>query len=83
MFTGKTRWFSTDKKKKFLIGDLAKLVVGSLERLYETDYVWALIYAVAVNQVSCAVWAVDFVTFQGSLVAYATFLELGAAITIS
>ena len=43
----------------------------SLECLYETDYIWALVYAGTVNQVCCAVGTVDFVAFLGFLVAFA------------
>ena len=43
----------------------------SLECLYETDYIWALIYAVGVYQVCCAVGTVDFVAFLCFLVAFA------------
>jgi hypothetical protein len=35
----------------------------SLERLHETNYFWTLIYAGTVNQMSCTIWAVDFVAF--------------------
>jgi hypothetical protein len=34
-----------------------------LKGFKEADYIGALIYAVIVNQVSCSVWAVDFVAF--------------------
>ncbi len=40
-------------------------------------------YTGTVNQVSSAVWAVNFVAFYGFLVAFAAFLKFGAAITIS
>jgi hypothetical protein len=55
----------------------------SLERLCETDHNWTLIYAGTINQVGCAIGAVDFVTLESFLVAFAAFLKLGAAITIS
>jgi hypothetical protein len=36
---------------------------GLLKGFKEADYIGALIYAGIVNQVSCSVWAVDFVAF--------------------
>jgi len=36
---------------------------GSLKGFEEADYIGALIYAGIINQVSCSVWAVDFVAF--------------------
>jgi hypothetical protein len=46
-----------------------------LKGFKEADYIGALIYAVIVDQVSCSVWAVDFVTFHSFLVADAAFFK--------
>jgi hypothetical protein len=54
-----------------------------LKGFKEAYYIWALVYAVIVNQVSCSIWAVDFVAFIGFFVPYTAFLKHGAAIAIS
>jgi hypothetical protein len=40
-------------------------------------------FAVTINQMSSAVWAVYFVSFDGFFVTYAAFFEHDATVTIS
>ena len=63
--------------------NLSPYVHSLLERFKEAYYFWTLIHAVAVNQVGCSVWAVDFVAFCGFFEADAAFFEHGAAVAVS
>ena len=54
-----------------------------LKRFEKAYYFFALIYAVAVDKVSCSVRAVNLVAFRGFLVADATCFEHSAAVAVS
>jgi len=82
--------FRVKKKVKLFFSDLIfssfnefNIKPDLLKRFKEAYYFRAWIYTVIVNQVSGSIWAVDFVTFQGFLVAFTAFSKFGAAITIS